>query len=53
MDPIIKNLYTQEELEGKIVEYNEKYEKYKGKNDYELMVQKYGSIGHSQSYPPV
>ena len=38
MDPIIKKLYTQEELEGKIVEYNEKYEKYKGKNDKFLVI---------------
>ena len=45
MNPIIKKLYTQEELEGKIVEYNEKYEKYKGKNDYELMASRCYDIG--------
>jgi hypothetical protein len=37
MNPIIKKLYTREETKRKIVEYDEKYEEYKGKNDYELI----------------
>ena len=37
MNPTVKKLYTREELESKIKEYTEKYEKHKSKNDYEFM----------------
>jgi tetratricopeptide (TPR) repeat protein len=46
MNPIIKNLYTREELQQKISEYIQDYEDYKSKNYYRLMVFVYSDIAH-------
>ncbi len=37
MNPIIKKLYTREELEGKIERYMKEYEKHENKNEYKYM----------------
>ncbi len=44
MNPIIKKLYTREELEGKIEEYMKDYEKHESKNEYEYMTFACGDI---------
>jgi len=37
MNPLIKKLYTREELEGKIEKYMKEYEKHESKNEYKYM----------------
>ncbi|MBU7017171.1 MAG: hypothetical protein HXS44_06645 [Theionarchaea archaeon] len=46
MMTIIKELYTQEELQCKIDEYKQRYEEYKNKNYYDLMAFVYSDIAH-------
>jgi tetratricopeptide (TPR) repeat protein len=46
MNPIIKNLYTREELQQKISEHLQNYKKYKSKNYYYLIAFLYSDIAH-------
>ncbi|MGD2249794.1 MAG: hypothetical protein PVF58_15405 [Candidatus Methanofastidiosia archaeon] len=44
MNPVIKNLYTRDELQQKISKHLQDYEEYKSKNHYYLMVFTYSEI---------
>lgn len=44
MNPIIKNLYTREEIQDRIKNYMERCEKSKSKNDYSSMISEYNNI---------
>ena len=44
MNPIIKNLYTREEIRDRIKNYIERYEESKSKNDYSSMISEYNNI---------
>jgi hypothetical protein len=44
MNPVIKDLYTQEEIQDRINKYLERYEEFKSKNDYSSIISEYNNI---------
>lgn len=43
-NPIIRKLYTPEEIQRKVIEHTEKYKRYKTKNDYSSILSEYLSL---------